>query len=751
MKKASLSLPPGWIQARRYHLLAPLVALALVFILDRTTTLVDLVEDMTVNLRFQARAPFDSPADPRLIFVGIDELSLSYLGKWPWPRNVQADFLKNIAASGTIPHTVAFDVLFSEESNKGVSAPSKTTDDQDAALGDAVALLPSVITGALIPQKFDQREVAQAEEKRTQEDLLQPGPTASLPNVHGNTSTILGSDIAIFPVPVIRSQSLFGFVNDNPSPVDDIRHTLPLVVRVRDKFYPSLALQTLCQLLDVDASNVDVDLSFGVIRLRNSSGKTWKIPINASGEFAINYRRESSFHSVSFFGLLQNLWAHVKKGAPIAKDCAIANKALFVGESATSLGDMGPSPLASRSPLPYAHLNVINNVLQNDYRSSVPLYLVVAGWLVITWSTLLRLKVAPLVEAVSAPIVLVLIYIVIAFAIFWVWSVQIALAWPVLSYTAVNFGGVVLRWREEQKGRQQIKGIFSQMVSPEVMNHLMKNPENMQLGGADRPSTILFSDIRDYTGFSEGKTAAEVMRQLNIYFERMVTCITERKGTVHKFIGDAIMAAWGDIADASQGPVKDAQNAVNAALLMRVRLGELNAERKEQALTPIRIGVGLNHGVVQAGMLGSTGRKEFTMIGDEVNVASRLEGITKEFHTDLAISESVKLLIGDDFLVRRLGFIQLKGKTQATLVYEVLAQKSNLADAKMTPEGVARYEEAFDHFLSRNFAKAESGFLACQKEYPNDYCVNEYLTASREFSANPPPPQWDGRIVMKTK
>jgi len=139
------------------------------------------------------------------------------------------------------------------------------------------------------------------------------------------------------------------------------------------------------------------------------------------------------------------------------------------------------------------------------------------------------------------------------------------------------------------------------------------------------------------------------------------------------------------------------------------------------------------------------------MIGDEVNVASRLEGITKEFHTDLAISESVRQLIGDSFLCRRLGFIQLKGKTQATLVYEVLAEKSNLAEAKMTPEAVARYEAAFDDFLARRFTEAEAGFLACQKDYPDDYCVNQYLAASQEFATNPPPPEWDGRIVMKTK
>jgi len=184
---------------------------------------------------------------------------------------------------------------------------------------------------------------------------------------------------------------------------------------------------------------------------------------------------------------------------------------------------------------------------------------------------------------------------------------------------------------------------------------------------------------------------------------------------------------------------------------MPQRLIVLNEERKAENLAPIRIGVGLNHGVVQAGMLGSPGRMEFTVMGDTVNTASRLEGLTKEFKTDLAISETVRQLIGDAFLVRRLGLIVLKGKSEATVVYEVLAAKDDLGASRMSPGGVARYEEAFDHFLARRFKEAEALFVACAKDYPDDHCVKTYLAASREFLVTPPPLDWDGRIVMTTK
>jgi adenylate cyclase len=232
----------------------------------------------------------------------------------------------------------------------------------------------------------------------------------------------------------------------------------------------------------------------------------------------------------------------------------------------------------------------------------------------------------------------------------------------------------------------------------------------------------------------------------------MVGYVFEYKGSFHKFIGDAIMAAWGDIEEASLGTEEDARNAVRSALVMRRGLRELNEERKAADLMPLRIGIGLNHGVgVLVGMIGASSRMEWTVMGDAVNTASRLEGLTKEFKTDMAISESVRQLIGSDFLCRRLGLIVVKGKTEPTIVYEVVAEKSDMSQARMSVDGVERYETAFDHFLARRFVEAEAGFMACKKDYPDDYCVKSYLQASHDFIANPPPPEWDGRIVMTTK
>jgi adenylate cyclase len=739
-----------WVKERLYHLLAPVAALGLVAIFQQMRV-AEQLEYLTVSLRFQARAPFDPPADPRLIFVGIDQQSLDRLGAWPWPRNLAADFLETIANSGATPHTLAFDILFTDDYDKFGNLRSTSGANYDDVLGDAAGLLPSIVTGAMSIAPVRDATEQQTAEKRTLLELAQPNLTAALPNVRGDIRKIVGSSVAILPVRPLRKQSLFGFVNDEPSITDGIRHTLPLLIRVTDKVYPSLALQTLCQMLDIDPDKVEVDLPKCLVKLRNSSGKTWTIPVNERGEIVINYRRQENFHNLSFIKLFTALAQHTQKGMAIPPECDIQNKVLLVGGAVTGLTDLGLTPLNARSPLPYTHLNVINNVLRDDYLGFVSWPWVVAGWSLLMWATLLGMRHAPIFYSIYVPMAVVLLYTIFAFAIFWKWSLQIALVWPVLSYGTVNFGAVVLRWREEQHGKQQLKQLFSKMLSPEVMNHLLDHPANLNLGGSSRDVAILFSDIRDYTKISENIGNEELVQQLNNYFERMVACVQENRGTFHKFIGDAVMSVWGDIAAVSLGTEEDARNAVRSALMMRRQLRELNEERQAEGLLPLRIGIGLNHGEVLVGQIGSSSRSEFTVMGDPVNVASRLEGMTKSFHTDLAISESVRLLLGDGFLVRRLGLIQLKGKTRPTVVYEVLAEKTHRHESAWTEEEIARYEKAFDDFLARRFAEAEAGFLACGKKHPEDYCVKRYLEVSREFLINPPPQDWDGRIVMETK
>ncbi len=746
--------PPAWIawgRAHSYQILAPLVALLIVAIFAQTP-LYDLVENSTVNLRIRARAPYDPPADPRLVFVGIDRQSLDYLGAWPWPRTLIADFLKTIVLAGAKPHVIAFDVLFSDDYDKFHDLQSRSGANYDDILADAVGLMPNsiVITGAM-SLKLQNKGADAADAAKTKLELAQESMTFPFTNIQGDYRKIEGSDMASFPVPALRKVSIFGFANDATTSADGIRRTVPFLVRVQDKIYPSLSLQVLCQMLSVDPDKVQIRVGRDVT-LTDISGKKWTIPIDEKGQYTVNYRRKEAFqeNNLSFFWLFKNL-QNSESGTPLPKACDIDKKVIFIGEDNDGLTDMGPSPYEGRSALPYVHLDAINNVLRHDYLTIVPQFWVILGWCLVTWGTLFRLQQSILVEAVILPLAVTILYVAIAFAIFGSWSIQIALAWPVISYMTVCFGAIVLRWRDESRGRRELRGIFSRMISPDLMNHLLENPSSLKLGGSKRAVTILFSDIRDYTSISEGLDEEELVRQLNEYFERMVNCVLECGGRIDKFIGDAVMAMWGDLAALSRGNEQDARNAVRAALRMRRELLVLNTERMAANLKPLRIGIGLNHGQVVAGQIGSSSKSEFTVMGDAVNVASRLESLTKEFRTDLAIGESVLPLLGNGFLTRRLGVIQLMGKTTPTLVYEVLAERTDLSLSTMKEETVARYEHALDLFFARRFTEAEAEFAACEVLHPGDYCVERYWQACRTFIHTPPRADWNGRIVMESK
>ena len=734
-----------------YAWLAPIVALGLVYCWN-LTPLAQRLEYMSLNLRFLARAPYDPPADSRLVFVGIDQPTLDHFGAWPWPRNVEGDFLSTIAQSGMSPNVVAFDILLTEDFDKFHVLQTRSGKDLDQMLGDAAGLLPCVISGAFSMGDADSADEQKQAEAQTRTDLQNLFYTVPYSHVQGDIHAVTGSSVAKFPVLPLRRQSFFGFVNADPDAVDGIRHVLPFLIRVNDQLFPSLTLQVLCQMLNIDPDKVQIDLGKSII-LTDSAGKSWTIPINDKGEVVINYRRTDPDHvqTLSFYKLFTALYLHVKQGDPVPPECQIDKKTLLVAGSAIGLSDLGTTPLGVNVPLGFTHLNVINNVLRNDYITYVPRYWVMLGWLLVAWASLLQVKNASYVRAVAVPNAIAFVYTALAFILFWRWSIQIDLAWPLLAFAGVTTGGVLLRWQHESQGRVLLKKTFAQMVSPDLMNYLVDHPDNLKLGGSRRPVTILFSDIRSYTTLSEGTESEELVRQLNRYFDRMVRCIMEYRGTLHGFTGDGIMAVWGDVSIASSGPEQDALNAVHSALKMRRELVDLNEERAREHLPPLRIGIGLNHGPVVVGQMGASIRTQFSCVGDTVNTASRIEGVTKQFYTDLAIGENLRALLGDTFLVRRLARIQLKGKRKAIFAYELLSETNRPEDSTWLPDEVAQYESAFDAFLERKFVEAEARFLLCMLHHPLDYCVNLYLDGCRKFKEQAPPEDWDGRYVMETK
>jgi adenylate cyclase len=302
---------------------------------------------------------------------------------------------------------------------------------------------------------------------------------------------------------------------------------------------------------------------------------------------------------------------------------------------------------------------------------------------------------------------------------------------------------------EERQAKEEMRRTFSAYVAPGIIDSIYDDPDKLQLGGAKKDVSILFTDIRSFTTMTENMDSEILVAQLNEYFEQMVDAIMSHQGTLHKFIGDAIMAVWGDIKYA--GPTLDAGQALSAALAMRHRLSQLNRQWTGESRPEFRMGMGINYGQVVVGNIGAPQRMEFTVIGDAVNLAARLESLNKQFGTEILVGESIYDLAHERFNFRFAGKVQVKGKGTGVSIYEVLCEKGSENESPYDLKWVQLYEEAFTRFNERRYDVATRLFEACLNDYPDDTLSSMWLDYSRYFIETPPPEDWDGTIEMTSK
>lgn len=330
--------------------------------------------------------------------------------------------------------------------------------------------------------------------------------------------------------------------------------------------------------------------------------------------------------------------------------------------------------------------------------------------------------------------------LMLAFGIYSRWGPMPVVLPPLL---VMNMGGalcLVQKFFATFLEKLRTRAVLERLVSKNLVQAVLDSGDefSLSLTGVRRNCTMLFSDIRGFTTMTEGADSAALVRQLNEYLTEMVDCVFRHEGTLDKFIGDAVMAVWGNVRVRTQH--EDAAAAVRTALDMLAALDRLNAAWKARGIAELHIGIGLNHGEVIAGEMGSPQKKEITVIGDAVNLASRLEGVTKEYGLALVIGESVAELVKDDFALQPVDFIRVKGKNKPVAIFTVRRER--------TP-ALAAYEVALAHYRAGRFVEAKAGFAAAEE--PGDPLPALYRKRCDAMLAEPPGPDWDGVFVMKTK
>ena len=641
---------------------SPLVCFGLAWLATQTRV-VNHFEWRTLDWRTEVRSHVQPPPDPRIAIVLYEDSTELNLTPWPPDRKVHGDMIELLSLAQ--PAVISWDVILDAVHEGG----------GDAHMAHAAEIARRAGIGVVTAS------VSSPDPGENQGGPADAGPTEPLRDVTGDIAKLTGDRYAICPFPALRRVSWYGFA-DTPKDAGGIQREIPLVVRIGDEVWPNLSLQTLMAYYHVPAGKVRVRLGDAIYLPTKARGEI-RIPIAANGTYLLNYRYDQNdertgpdFPTYSYLETLIKLTNKFVDKAPyLARPRPdFKGRIVFLGQTVTGKADAGPTPLSVLSPLVLVHANVVNNVLTGDFARRAPAWAVWLGAaLVGYWGLWLGLKRAVWKGAVFA-IVAVIAYVGLAFGAWIEWSLWLPFTGPLLGFSVLEFAVISRRVLKEQKGREQVKQMFGTYLSPELLKKMMRSGTGVATVSSERRAvTILFSDLRDFTSLTESVREDALIRQLNEYLAAMVECIHRERGTLHKFIGDAVMAVWGDLE--TSGVAEDAAGAVRAALAMEERLAELNDKWKGEGLPALRMGIGLNHGTVLIGNIGSPRRMEFTAIGDAVNLASRLEGLNKQLGTTLLVGEGVRELLKDQFEFQPCGSVPVKGKANPVEVFALRGRR----------------------------------------------------------------------------
>jgi len=693
---------------------------------------------------FQVLRPREQKAWP-VVIVDIDEDSLKEIGQWPWPRTILADLVTRITQAGAV--TVGFDVIFAEpdrmspaiaeQSFRGIDADTRAKLDSlpsnDEVFADAIKHSRVVVgqAGAAKPAPKIQAEAA----LQTGFAIRGPDPLPYLVTFPGLLRNVAAIEQAA------AGRGLFSI---NPE-ADGIIRRVPVVMEAQDTLVPSLTMD----MLRVASRSSAILVRVNDAGVQSVAVPGLEVPTDQNGQFWVHFNKHDQARYVSAKDVLQDR---------IAPD-RLRGKLVLIGTSATGLLDVKTTPLDPAIPGVEVHAQILESVLTKTLLVN-PNYAIGAELVVAVLFGLAIIIAAPML---SATIVLLLGALLIAglvglsLYLFVMHNLLIDFTYPLISSWLIYLVLTFVNYFREQKQRQQIRSAFGFYLSPHMVEQLARSPEKLVLGGEERRMTILFSDVRGFTTISEHykDDPQGLTRLMNRFLTPLTNAIIERKGTIDKYIGDAIMAFW-------NAPVDDDEqeaNACDAALEMQARAAALNVELKREAeanggkYMPLRIGVGLNTGPCVVGNMGSDFRFNYSVLGDTVNFASRLEARTKDYRLPLVIGSRTAEGAKQRFATMEIDLIQVKGKTQPEAVFAVLGRAEVEQDPRcgelreLNAQMLARFrKQQWDETLDLidRCRKAADGF-----EVAGLYDM--YLERIETYRADPPGPEWDGVYAAESK
>ncbi|MEM1441049.1 MAG: adenylate/guanylate cyclase domain-containing protein [Verrucomicrobiota bacterium] len=728
-------------------LLAPPV-IALLMGIVWSTDFVRELENVTIDWRFKARASSDPAPDPRIALIGIGSDSLQEIGRWQDWRRVEHAKLLN-ALTYLPPKVVAFDIFFPEAS---------ADPEDDLIFADELSLHFAAITGMYV----DTSPEAFALAARGYEfPELKLHATRPLTQITGDISGLLTGPTGDLPIEVIAQSSWTGSVNFPPSDVDGMRREIPLIVRIGDDVYPSLVLQILIQAEEAHRNDVRVVMGETITVPKADEGE-WVIPIDDRGFHYLNYRDIKRFSIYDYSKIRNQISLTYSQDVPWPEQLPpIEGQIVLIGQSAEGLSDFGPTPYRAQDPLFAVQATALDSILRGDYIQIYPVWIVLLGWTIMAWATLLVLRKAPIIIAVAVPVLITFVFAAIAFWLFQESSILLPIMLPIIGFVAIHTTMIGDRLSLELKEKRYIRGVFGSYVAPDIVNEIINSGKTPELGGEEVNLTILFSDIQGFSTFSEQMGPTALVELMVEYLSTMTDIVTDAGGTLDKYIGDAIDAMFG-----APLPLEGhAYKGVISAIEMQRNQLELDkrwqSEDRPDIVQQMRTRIGLNTGAAVVGNMGSKRRFNYTMMGDNVNLGARCESAAKTYGVYTMITEDTykgAKEMKDDIVYRYLDQIIVKGRTLPVRVFEVFEQKDHVDSDSLACVEV--YEEGFRSYLGQEWDKAIALFekSSALEPFQPQRDPGIETNPSRVMIArcgilktSPPGEGWDGVYRMTTK
>ncbi len=708
------------------------------------------------NLEWQAydtmlRATMPNKIDNRIVIIDVDERTLATEGRWPLARDRWVALLENGFDKYGLK-VMGFDVLFTEpDTSSGLASleslakgPFKNSEeyqaklrelrpqlDYDQRFADAIKKYPIILAfagandrsksleslqlGVLPPPSFNQTSFG----NRPFISQIIDGFSGNMPQFQNNASATGHILPAIDP--------------------DGILRRVPVFVQFNGGYYDSLSIATFRTYLDNAVMKVIPRESEGdgVNRFKEVViGNTAPVRMDAYGTALIPYLgRSPMFRYISATDIMRG---------KLNPD-ELKGKIGIVGSSAQGLFDLRATPVGEVYPGVETHANMIVGYMDNTIKAKPLFEMTVSVLIAMVIGIPLALALVKLNPVWSTVAVVATGMAYIAFTLyFWGQNLVLPLAIPLLVIAMLYLLNMAYGFFIEARSKKAITGIFGTYVPKELVDEMAKNPDAYTTKGETREMTVLFSDVRSFTSISEGLSATELTALMNAYLTEMTKTIQAERGTIDKYIGDAIMAFWG-------APLRDEQHAVHAlksAMAMQQQLKDIAPDFIKRGWPKLEIGVGLNCGPMNVGDMGSAFRRAYTVMGDAVNLASRLESLTKEYGVGILVSENIVAAV-PGMVYRELDRVRVKGKAEPVTIYEPVGEQGKVAEGEVNT--IDRFHRALDRYRQQRWDEAEQTIASLAMSEPNRKVYQIYLERIAALRVNPPGKGWDGVFTFTTK